>query len=266
MGRLLILGGVVLAVVIFGFSLISVSGGSSDVNASAVLANLGSDTSGFTRAIGRATGSSRRISARTPISRPSGGTTPATSRPTTGGASATSSRSSAARLRRPKPTPPRSGAPTSFTWRISPSATWRATSSITTSASAGPARGWRARRSTRSIASGWTNWQVRRERRRYANAHQRGDRSGGGRSGARPDQAARPARRSRLERQERRAGQRQLLLFADAPAHQRHDHDRRRTSPSAARPGWITNSARARSARMRTAGIGSACSWTTIAS
>ena len=52
MWRLLILGGVVLAVVIFGFSLISVSGGTGDVNASAVLANLSSDTSGYARAIG----------------------------------------------------------------------------------------------------------------------------------------------------------------------------------------------------------------------
>src|SRR3954469_13817133 len=52
MRRLLVLLALVAAVVIFGFSLISINGGSSDVSASAVLANLGGDTSGYTRAIG----------------------------------------------------------------------------------------------------------------------------------------------------------------------------------------------------------------------
>jgi predicted secreted hydrolase len=52
MRRLLVLLLIVLVVVIFGFSLISVSGGSDTVNASAMLANLGGDTSGYTRAIG----------------------------------------------------------------------------------------------------------------------------------------------------------------------------------------------------------------------
>ena len=51
MKRLLVLLALVAAVVIFGFSLISVSGGESDVSASAVLANIGGDTSGYARAI-----------------------------------------------------------------------------------------------------------------------------------------------------------------------------------------------------------------------
>ncbi len=50
-GRILILLGVVLVVVVVGFSLISVSGGSGEVNASAVLANLDTDISGYSRAI-----------------------------------------------------------------------------------------------------------------------------------------------------------------------------------------------------------------------
>ncbi len=50
MRRLLILGALVLAVAVFGFSLISVSGGS-DVSASALLADLGGDSSGFARAV-----------------------------------------------------------------------------------------------------------------------------------------------------------------------------------------------------------------------
>jgi predicted secreted hydrolase len=50
-GRILILLGVVLAVVIVGFSLISVSGAGGEVNASAVLANLDTDISGYSRAI-----------------------------------------------------------------------------------------------------------------------------------------------------------------------------------------------------------------------
>jgi predicted secreted hydrolase len=49
-GRILILLGVVLAVVIVGFSLISVNGGG-EVSASAVLANLDGDISGYSRAI-----------------------------------------------------------------------------------------------------------------------------------------------------------------------------------------------------------------------
>ncbi|MEO8394728.1 MAG: lipocalin-like domain-containing protein [Chloroflexota bacterium] len=52
MRRLLVLLLIVVVVVIFGFSLISVSGGSDQVNASALLANLGGDTSGYSRAIG----------------------------------------------------------------------------------------------------------------------------------------------------------------------------------------------------------------------
>ncbi len=50
MRRLLLLGLIIAAVVIFGFSLINVSGDSSDVNASAVIADLGGDTTGFARA------------------------------------------------------------------------------------------------------------------------------------------------------------------------------------------------------------------------
>ena len=50
MWRLVILGIVVVAVAIFGFSLISVSG-DTDVNASAVLADIGGDASGYARAI-----------------------------------------------------------------------------------------------------------------------------------------------------------------------------------------------------------------------
>ncbi|MCC6803732.1 MAG: carotenoid 1,2-hydratase [Anaerolineae bacterium] len=50
MWRLIILGIVVLAVAIFGFSLISVSG-DTDVNASAMLADIGGDASGYARAI-----------------------------------------------------------------------------------------------------------------------------------------------------------------------------------------------------------------------
>jgi len=52
MRRLLVLLLIVIVVVIFGFSLISVNGGSDAVNASAMLANLGGDTSGYARAIG----------------------------------------------------------------------------------------------------------------------------------------------------------------------------------------------------------------------
>jgi predicted secreted hydrolase len=51
MRRILFLLAVVAAVVAFGFSLISVNGGGGNVSASAVLANLGGDTSGYARAI-----------------------------------------------------------------------------------------------------------------------------------------------------------------------------------------------------------------------
>lgn len=50
MRRLLLLGLIIAAVVIYGFSLISVSGSSSEVNANAVLADLGSSTTGYARA------------------------------------------------------------------------------------------------------------------------------------------------------------------------------------------------------------------------
>ena len=52
MKRLILLLVIVMVVVAFGFSLISVSGSTDSVNASAMLANLGSDTSGYRRAIG----------------------------------------------------------------------------------------------------------------------------------------------------------------------------------------------------------------------
>ena len=127
------------------------------MNASAVLANLSSDTSGYARAIAPRewqfpqdfgahpdfqtewwyyTGNvadRRRAALRLPVHH-------------------ISPRDCAEQTA----TPLRSGAPISFTWRISPSATWRATSTITTSVSAAPGQGWRARKLSRSTAFGWT--------------------------------------------------------------------------------------------------------------
>ena len=228
MKRLILLLVIVAAVVAFGFSLISVSGGSDAVNASAMLANIGGDTSGYARAIGARDWQFPQDFGAHPDFQTEWwyytGNVQADSGERFGYQFTIFRRAISASKPR---------ADTASEWRTNQ--LYMVHFAVSDVAGNQFFHDERFSRSGAGLAGAeispnyrvWLgNWQVI-----GTNSDDTQTQITAATDKVAVDlrldqsEAARPARRSRPERQERRSGQRQLLLFADRPANQRDDHD-----------------------------------------